>query len=38
MQPDTRLGRFFLRGLLRRPEQLACIHYRVRETSSAADG
>jgi hypothetical protein len=37
MQPDTRLGRFFLRGLLRRPEQLACIHYRVRETSSAAD-
>jgi hypothetical protein len=38
MQPDTSLGRFVLRGLLRRPEQLACIHYRVREASAAAAG
>ena len=36
MQPDTPLGRLLLRGILRRPEQLACIHYRVRETSTAA--
>jgi len=35
MQPDTRLGRLLLRGILRRPEQLACIHYRVREISTA---
>lgn len=27
MQPRTRLGRFLSYGLLRRPEQLGCIHY-----------
>jgi hypothetical protein len=27
MQPRTRLGKFFAYKILRRPEQLACIHY-----------
>lgn len=36
MQPDTRIGRLLLHGLLRRPEQLACIHYRVREAPKGA--
>lgn len=29
MQPDTRLGRFLMHTLLRRPEHLGCIHYRA---------
>jgi hypothetical protein len=30
MQPRTTVGRFFMRGLFRRPEQIGCIHYVAR--------
>jgi hypothetical protein len=30
MQPDGPLGRFFAYKVLRRPEELGCIHYRAR--------
>ena len=36
MQPSTRFGRFVAHGILRRPEELAAIHYRIRPSTGLA--
>jgi hypothetical protein len=35
MQPKSAFGRFLARKVLRRPEQLGCIHYRARPSAEA---
>jgi hypothetical protein len=35
MQPRSAFGRFLARKVLRRPEQLGCIHYRARPSADA---
>jgi hypothetical protein len=37
MRPKTRLGRWLVRGFLRRPEELGRIRYVVRETAAAVN-